>query len=133
MSPFSYYLQELRKSYGISQRQLAARIGYEQAFISGLELDKKGPPNEEFLKKLISGLGLNEQEVHKLHKAVEESKRRFVIPENATMNEYILVNELWWHIGSLLPAQISMIREVLNLPGQLTPAIPLDKKQEAKM
>jgi transcriptional regulator with XRE-family HTH domain len=133
MSPFSYYLQEIRKRYGISQRQLAARIGYEPAYISGLELNKKGPPNEAFLKKLILGLGLNEQEVCKLYKAAEESRRRFVLPENATMNEYILVNELWWHIGSLLPAQISIIREVLNLPHQLSPAMGMEKKQEAKM
>jgi transcriptional regulator with XRE-family HTH domain len=133
MSPFSYYLQEIRKKYGISQRQLAARMGYEQAYISGLELDKKGPPNEEFLKKLVLRLGLNQQEVKELCEAVDASQRRFVIPQNATINEYKLVNELWWHIGSLLPAQISMIREVLNLPEQLTPAIPLEKKQEAKM
>lgn len=133
MSPFAYDLQEIRKRYGISQRQLAAKIGYEPAYISGLELDKKGPPNEAFLKKLIQGLGLNEQEVCKLYKAAEDSKRRFVLPENATMNEYILINELWWHIGSLLPAQISMIRDVLNLPRQLSPAIAVEKKQEAKM
>ena len=133
MSPFSYYLQEIRKSYGISQRQLAARIGFEQAYLSGLELNKKGPPNEEFLNKLILGLGLNEEEVSKLYKAVQESRRRYVLPENTTMNEYRLVNQLWEHIGSLLPAQITMIREVLDFPQQLTPAIVVEKKQEAKM
>lgn len=133
MSPFSYYLQEIRKSYGISQRQLAARIGYEQAYISGLELDKKGPPNDEFLTKLVLGLGLNEQQVSKLYQAAQESRRRYVLPQNTTMNEYRLVNELWRHIGSLLPAQITMIREVLSFPQQLTPAIAVEKKQEAKM
>lgn len=88
MSPFSYHLQEIRKKYGTSQRQLAARMGYEQAYISGLELDKKEPPNEEFLKKLISRLGLNQQEVNELYEAVGASQRRFVMPQNANIEIY---------------------------------------------
>jgi len=133
MSPFSYYLHEIRRRYGISQRQLAARIGYEPAYISGLELNKKGPPNEVFLKNLIRGLGLNEQEACKLYQVAEESKRRYVLPENAQIDEYIMVSELWMQLGRLSHSQISIIREVLKISRELSPTTGMGEKQEAKM
>jgi transcriptional regulator with XRE-family HTH domain len=119
VSPFSSYLQDIRKRFGISQRELASKIGYEQGYISGLELGKKGPPPEEFVEKLIVRLNLNAQDESLLRLAVTESQRRYVLPENASTEEYRLFHELWSEIGNLDPSQIKIMLEVLRLPAQL--------------
>lgn len=123
MSPFSNYLLNIRNKYGVSQRQLAAKMGYEQAYISGLELDKKGPPNDEFLRKLIKALGLNAIDAALAYETAERSQRRFVMPSEATVEQYYMIYELWPQLGHLLPAQVSMIRNVLELPLQITPVM----------
>lgn len=132
MSPFSSYLQDLRKHYGISQRELASRIGYEQGFISNLELSRKRP-NQEFLEKLIRRLGLNKEEVSKLYLAVNESQQRYVMPETAGINEYRLIHKLWANLGKLAPAQIKIIMEIIELPDQLIPASSGERGEGAKM
>jgi transcriptional regulator with XRE-family HTH domain len=118
LSPISAHLQELRKRYGVSQRELALRIGYEQAYISGIELGRKGPPPERFIQKLIIGLNLNAQEESSLRLAVLESQRKYVLPEDASTEEFRLFRELWNQLGKLHPAQIQIMREILRLPEQ---------------
>lgn len=54
MSPFADFLHELRMRHGIRQTELAQILGYEQGYLSALELDKKGPPTQEFIQKLIN-------------------------------------------------------------------------------
>jgi predicted transcriptional regulator len=47
MSPFSHFLHTLRMRLEIRQAELAALVGYEQSYISALEVGLKGPPTEE--------------------------------------------------------------------------------------
>lgn len=41
MSPFSHFLHELRMRYDIRQVELAETMGYEQSYISALEVGIK--------------------------------------------------------------------------------------------
>ena len=50
MSPFSHFLHELRLRHQIRQSELAELLGYEQSYISALEIGAKGPPTEEFVE-----------------------------------------------------------------------------------
>ncbi|MDE1712018.1 helix-turn-helix transcriptional regulator (plasmid) [Chromobacterium amazonense] len=52
MSPFSKYLHQLRISYGVRQVKLAEWLGYEQSYISALEIGTKEPPTAEFVQRL---------------------------------------------------------------------------------
>ena len=45
--------------HGIRQTELAELIGYEQTYISALEVGKKGPSTPEFVERLISALMLS--------------------------------------------------------------------------
>lgn len=47
-SPFATFLRTLRVRSGMRQHELAKQLGYEQAYVSALELGNK-PPSEEFL------------------------------------------------------------------------------------
>ena len=118
MNPFSTYLLDLRRRHRVSQKELAKKIGYEQGFISGLEIGKKNPPNEEFINKLIEALNLDETEQAALRRAVEESQRKYMLPGNASAEVFKMVKKLWHEIDNLHPSQIRIINEVLQLSDQ---------------
>lgn len=119
MSPFCLYIRHLRKRYKVSQGELAKRMGYEQGYISGLELGKKGPPNKEFEKKLIQALKLNVDEQEVLSQAIKESQRIYKIPSEAPIEIFRLVNLFWHELRRLHPAQVKMISETLRLREKL--------------
>lgn len=95
-------------------------IGYEQGYISGIEIGRKGPPNEEFIDKLIAALNLDPNEQSALRKAVKESERRYTLPQEVPVNVYRMMHELWLDVENLHPVQIRMIRDILRLRDQLS-------------
>jgi hypothetical protein len=65
MSPFARQLSEFRMRHGIRQNELAELIGYDQTYISALEVRLKGPPTSEFVDKLVTTLPLTPAEADK--------------------------------------------------------------------
>lgn len=141
MSPFSTYFHDLRRRYRVSQKELAKIMEYEQGYISGLEVGRKGPPNEEFIEKLIKTLNLSKSEQEFLLQSVEESQRRYVLPSDAPIDLYRLMYKLWNDLDDLHPAQIRAMHEILSLkdrmelPAHLEEGRSVYRKQreEAKM
>lgn len=113
-SPFATFLRALRVRSGMRQHELAKQLGYEQAYVSALELGNK-PPSEEFLGKLSRGLSLNEKDHLEMRLAAEKSRRRFVLPADVPTETYLLCHELWEKIDRLYPAQIRAIRELVRI------------------
>lgn len=87
MSPFSHFLHELRLQHQIRQSELAELLGYEQSYISALEVGIKGPPTEEFVEKLITALDLPPTAQLELREAIAASDRKLVRiqPVDATL------------------------------------------------
>ncbi len=144
MSPFAHHLRMLRVTRGLRQSELATIIGYEQSYVSALELGLKGPPNEEFVQSLSRHLQLGEDEKEELYQVVEASQRRFSIPQDVPAEVFWLCHRLAQQIHHLHPAQISLMETALNLPQHF--ARPIEKmhtrikrrslktqEQEAKM
>jgi transcriptional regulator with XRE-family HTH domain len=119
MSPFSAHFHALRVRLGIRQSELAPILGYEQSYLSALEVGIKGPPTEEFISKLASALDLDDAERSALTEAAEESNRKFQLPHDAPMEVFKMCNELWKEIQTLHPAEVQMIRDVLHLKRKL--------------
>lgn len=119
MSPFSTYFHDLRRRHRVSQKELAHLMGYEQGYLSGLEIGRKGPPNKEFVGKLIDALNLDPEEQARLRQAVQESQRRYLVPDDAPTEIYRMMHELWHEMDKLHPAQIRMIRDVLHLRDRI--------------
>ena len=115
VSPFSKFLIETRKRRGLGQGQLAMLLGYEQSYLSAIERSKKRPPKQDFIERLIRGLSFNDEEKSELAKALEKSRRQVRLPCSASLEEYELLHELEPRVGHLCPAQIEIIRQVLNL------------------
>ncbi|WP_287879509.1 helix-turn-helix transcriptional regulator [Aquitalea sp.] len=140
MSPFAHLLHELRMRFGIRQGDLAELVGYEQSYVSALEVGIKGPPPPAFVNKLISALHLASHDQERLHAAVTASQRKLVIDVDAPQEVYHLVADLHQHLATLHPAQVRMIREVLSMREVLAEPVPEPvrrlkrrKKEEARM
>jgi transcriptional regulator with XRE-family HTH domain len=101
------------------QKELAHLVGYEQSYLSALEIGTKGPPTGEFIDKLTNALNLDEEEQAELDAALAMSDRKFVIPVNASQRLYELCFELRQTADQLLPSQIEMMLKVLQLPSEL--------------
>lgn len=112
-SPFSVFLKNIRLRNSQRQSEMAEILGYEQAYISSVELGTK-PPSQEFLNRL-SETYLNDRDQSEMMQEIQESKRRFVLPVEVPTETYRLCSELWGKIDRLHPAQIKAIRELLKL------------------
>ena len=115
VSPFSQFLHELRMRRNIRQAELADLLGYEQSYISALEVGLKGPPTEEFTGRLIQALSISQTEQHKLHAAIEASQRKLVIDSNAPPDVYWLLKDLRDEVPRISPTKVRMIRDLLGM------------------
>lgn len=93
-------------------------MGYDQGYISGLELGRKGPPTKEFVAKLIKAMDLDENAQATLHQSVEDSQRRYVLPGDTSTEIYKMIRKLWEELDNLEPAQIRAITEILSIEGK---------------
>ena len=119
MSPFSQILRDLRVKRNLRQKDAAELLGYEQSYLSSLEIGLKGPPKKAFIKQLISKLELNESEQQQLIDALNRSKRQYTLPLRASIEEYEIFSKLEPYLGNLNSQQIALMNVVLNIGDAL--------------
>lgn len=124
MSPFSHFLHELRLQHQIRQSELAELLGYEQSYISALEVGIKGPPTEEFVQKLITTLALPPSAQLELKEAVASSSRKLSIPADSPQSHYRMLRALRDQFDNLHPLQVKMIQDALAMRGSLVDPQP---------
>lgn len=120
MSPFSEMLRAIRLNRRLSQKNAAEMLGYEQSYLSALETGAKGPPRKDFLERLVRIYGLDENERTELESALKQSKRTFVLPKNASADEFHILNKLENQFGRLQQRQITLINIALELGERCT-------------
>lgn len=119
MSPIAELLYSIRTRQGISQIELAELIGYEQTYISAIEVGKKGPPTPAFVERLILALDLSSEEQDRLRVALDASQRKLVIDGEMPQNVFWMFSELRHRVSELTPVQIQLICQVLTLKETL--------------
>ncbi len=117
-SPVSTHLRDLRLQVGMTQLDLAHSIGYEQAYVSSIELGLKSP-SPEFLFNLVAVLKLSMEEREKLELALKASRRRFILPPDSSAKTYVFLNELWDKIDRLHPALLDAMHAMLKVEEQI--------------
>lgn len=118
-SPISIYLRDLRLRIGMTQLDLAHSIGYEQAYVSSIELGSKSPSNE-FLAKLVAELKLGAKDRQGLELALKASRRRYVLPPEVSTETYSFCSDLWDKIERLHPAVLDAMHLLLKVEDQVT-------------
>jgi transcriptional regulator with XRE-family HTH domain len=126
--------------YGVRQTELAEMMGYEQTYISALEVDKKGPPNQEFINRLIKALNLTPEEREQLLVAADASQRKFKIDSEVHQDVYWMIRDLRNRLPEITTVQVQLIRQILGLnesliqrPIEVRHQLKKRRNQEAKM
>lgn len=114
MTPFGRKLEQLRRSCGLQQSQLAAEAGVQSCYISAMENGRKGSPSLSVFDQLTQVLTLSEEERCNLWRAALQSKKMRKMPPETPTSEYVLVGELWERLGSLTENQINLISLALK-------------------
>lgn len=127
MSPFSLLLRQFRLSRGLKQFELADRLGFEPSYLSALERSEKGPPRQDFIRRLIRGLDLNEAEQDELARALRDSCRQVSLPAKSSYEEYAFLRRLRPQLGSLHPLQLKLLDLALQIPD----AFPETRKDDS--
>ena len=109
MTPFGLLLEQLRRSRGLQQQQLAGIVGVNSCYISAMERGRKGPPGKEVVEALIRVLKLSAEEERELRNVIEQSRQVLKIPANTAVHEYELVHSLWKRLGSLSKEETQLI------------------------
>jgi transcriptional regulator with XRE-family HTH domain len=118
MSPFSILLHEFRLRSNLRQSDLADKLGYEQSYLSSLEVGRKGRPTREFVFRLVEALSLCDHDAEELFQAWENSCRTIEIPADAPRALYEALNELRRAMDHLRPAQIEIVRQAARMTGE---------------
>lgn len=87
---FGKFIEQKRKSLGITLRGLAAEIGIVPAFMSDIEKGHRYPPNKEKLYQLASVLKLTEEETNTMFDLAAGERDNTVSPD---LPEYIMSND----------------------------------------
>jgi transcriptional regulator with XRE-family HTH domain len=106
VSPFAETLRALRLSRGIRQKDLAARAGYEQSYLSALEMGSKGRPSSDFLRRISVAMQLSSHELVTLRAAARHSQRRYFLPPDSRPVLYTLCSELWRELPNLTESSL---------------------------
>lgn len=121
---------------GLTQLELASLMGYEQAYVSAVELGLK-TPSQEFLERIAKALTLGERDQAELKVAVQQSRRRFVLPSEVPTSTYQFCNALWDRIGAIHPAVIDAMHQMLKVEDEIAAkprfkATRIRRKQKAE-
>ena len=108
--------------HNVRQVELAELLGYEQSYISALEVGLKGPPAQEFIERLKAALPLSSTEQQELLTAVDASQRKLVLDSDTPQDVYWLLKELREAVQQLSPVHVRMIRDVLSLRAAVVSA-----------
>lgn len=124
MSPFSHFLHDLRLRHQIRQSELAELLGYEQSYISALEVGIKGPPTAEFVSKLVHALALSPKEQAELHEIVLASERKLALAADSPQTLYWMIKRLRDQLDNLHPLQVKLIQDALAMRESLVDPLP---------
>jgi transcriptional regulator with XRE-family HTH domain len=76
---FGQRLQAFRRSKGISQRQLASRIGVDFSYISKLENDRLPPPAADTIERICKELGVATDDLMSLTDKLPSELRQVLV------------------------------------------------------
>lgn len=102
----------------MTQLDLARSIGYEQAYVSSIELGTKSP-SEEFLEKLVASMDFSERDRQELDQAMRTSKRKFTLPPDVSTQTFEFCTDLWDRVDRLHPALLDAMHVMLKTGDQV--------------
>ena len=118
MTPFGQKVRELRRSRGVSQKDMAAALGVSPAYLSALEHGHRGRPSWVMVQKMIGYFNIIWDEAEELERLAETSHPRVVIDTSGLSPEATrLANLLAEKIREMKPDEIEALLLRLDRRG----------------
>ena len=115
MTPFGEKVRELRKTRGISQKQMAKKLAISPAYLSALEHGHRGRPSWPLIQQIISFFNIIWDEAEELENLARVSHPRVVVDTSGLSAEATeLVNLLNRDIKKLKQEQILQMLKVVK-------------------
>ena len=115
MTPLGEKLRELRRSKGVSQKEMASAIGVSAAYLSALEHGRRGVPTWVLLQKIIGYFNVIWDDAEELKRLAEQSHPRVVIDTSGLSPAATeLANLLAERIASLNSQTLDEITGLVN-------------------
>ena len=119
MTPFGKKVRSLRAERGLTQKQMAESIGVSPAYLSALEMGKKGRPSFALVQRIITYFNIIWDDAEELIELAGISHPRIVIDtSNLSADATSFANRLSREIKKLTDSDIALLTTLLDLTKQ---------------
>lgn len=94
MTALGHFIRNRRKALGLTQTQLARRIGVDDGYISAIERGMRTPDGCAFLDELAKGLDLDMAARSQLASTAKGSKRYIRLPDQMPLRKHEVISAL---------------------------------------
>lgn len=119
MTPFGEYLEHLRRSRSLQQKQMADIMGINPCYVSALEKGRRRAPSKQVITRIVEHLRLNQEEQAALWYSVEISEPQLRLPNTMSKAEFEFVHKLRNSLGNLSHSQLVIMGETLDWGNQV--------------
>lgn len=114
MTPLAMFVISRRITLGVSQQQLARRMGVDGSYISMVEKGKKSPANLRFLERLAAGLALSNLETQELFEMAKRSQNSIRLPKDISVTAYLLAANFASSLEILSDEQMNFLNSAID-------------------
>lgn len=119
MTPFGKKVRSLRAERGVTQKQMAESIGVSPAYLSALEMGKKGRPSFALVQRIITYFNIIWDDAEELIELAGISHPRIVIDtSNLSADATSFANRLSREIKKLTDSDIALLTTLLDCAKQ---------------
>lgn len=119
MTPFGKKVRSLRAERGLTQKQMAESIGVSPAYLSALEMGKKGRPSFALVQRIITYFNIIWDDAEELIELAGISHPRIVIDtSNLSAEATSFANRLSREIKKLTDSDIALLTTLLDSAKQ---------------
>lgn len=119
MTPFGKKVRNLRAERGLTQKQMAESIGVSPAYLSALEMGKKGRPSFALVQRIITYFNIIWDDAEELIELAGISHPRIVIDtSNLSADATSFANRLSREIKKLTDSDIALLTTLLDRAKQ---------------
>lgn len=119
MTPFGEKVRSLRAERGLTQKQMAESIGVSPAYLSALEMGKKGRPSFALVQRIITYFNIIWDDAEELIELAGISHPRIVIDtSNLSADATSFANRLSREIKKLTDSDIELLTTLLDRAKQ---------------
>ncbi|WP_040393460.1 helix-turn-helix domain-containing protein [Cellvibrio sp. BR] len=117
--PFGEYLEHLRRSRSLQQKQVADIMGINPCYVSALEKGRRRAPSKQVITRIIEHLRLTQEEQTAVWYSVEIFEPQLRLPSTMSKAEFEFVHKLSHSLGNLSHSQLVIMGKTLDWGNQV--------------